>query len=119
LKPIIAAGRGGLVRWLKPMRILRNVAIAVAVLWLAFVAVIYYEMRQPPLHFAAFVAKLPEPLFLVLPFETLWMRARGGALEQGSQAPDFRLRALDGKSETALSSFRGVRPVVLVFGSYT
>src|SRR5947209_5613966 len=101
------------------MRILRNLAIGLLAAWLLFVGVIYYEMRQPPTHFAAFIAKMPEPLFLVLPFETLWMQARGGSLSVGSTAPDFRLKTLDRKSEVALSGFRGARPVVLVFGSYT
>jgi len=101
------------------MRILRNVALVLLVVWLAFTGLIYYEMRQPPQHFAAFIAKMPDAVFLISPFETLWMRARGGTLNHGSEAPDFRLKTLDGKSEVALSSFRGVRPVVLVFGSYT
>ena len=37
----------------------------------------------------------------------------------GQMAPDFRLKSLDGKSETRLSQFRGKKPVVLFFGSYT
>jgi len=34
-------------------------------------------------------------------------------------APDFRLPTLDRKETVQLSSYRGSRPVVLVFGSYT
>ncbi len=34
-------------------------------------------------------------------------------------APVFKLKSLDGKSETDVASFRGVRPIVLFFGSYT
>jgi hypothetical protein len=101
------------------MRMLRNAAVCLLALWLVFVGVIYYEMSRPPLHFASFIAKMPELMFLVLPFETLWMRARGGSLHVGSDAPDFHLKTLDGKAEVALSAFRGARPVVLVFGSYT
>ena len=37
----------------------------------------------------------------------------------GSDAPNFKLKSLDGKSETELATFQGKRPVVLYFGSYT
>ena len=37
----------------------------------------------------------------------------------GREAPDFTLPRLDGGSPVRLSSFRGLRPVVLIFGSYT
>jgi peroxiredoxin len=56
---------------------------------------------------------------MVLPFEPLWMRARAGKLHPGDLTPDFTLPTLDHKSRVQLSSFRGSRPVVLVFGSYT
>ena len=39
--------------------------------------------------------------------------------EVGEMAPTFTLMSLDGKGETDLASFRGKRPVVLFFGSYT
>ena len=52
-------------------------------------------------------------------FGTLWLFARSGRLEVGKMAPDFRLPALDKTSYVQLSSFRGDKPVVLVFGSYT
>jgi len=42
----------------------------------------------------------------------------GGGVSVGSEAPDFTLKDLDGNSVT-LSSFRGSKPVFLVFGSYT
>jgi len=41
------------------------------------------------------------------------------APKQGDAAPDFTLKHLDGKSKVRLSSFRGKRPVALIFGSYT
>ena len=41
------------------------------------------------------------------------------ALKVGQEAPTFKLKSLDGKTETALKSFRGKKPVVLLFGSYT
>ena len=56
---------------------------------------------------------------MVLPFESLWMSARAGHLHAGDVAPDFTLKTVDGTAQVTLSSFRGQRPVVLVFGSYT
>ena len=46
-------------------------------------------------------------------------RPREGALKVGDDAPDFALSSPDGKSKVTLSSFKGSKPVVLVFGSYT
>jgi len=37
----------------------------------------------------------------------------------GGQAPDFKLKTKDAKREVQLSGFKGQRPVVLVFGSFT
>ena len=37
----------------------------------------------------------------------------------GDVAPVFTIRSLDGKSETDLGSFKGKKPVLLFFGSYT
>lgn len=37
----------------------------------------------------------------------------------GDEAPDFKLRTHDAKREIALAEFRGKKPVVLVFGSFT
>lgn len=34
-------------------------------------------------------------------------------------APDFKLKTMDGKRTVELRQFRGKRPVVLIFGSYT
>jgi hypothetical protein len=65
------------------------------------------------------VLATPGPLSLVMPFETLWNRTRAGTLAVGDVAPDFELPTLDGAARVRLSSFRGTRPVVLVFGSYT
>ena len=36
-----------------------------------------------------------------------------------SSAPNFTLKTLSGEEEVDLASFRGKKPVVLVFGSYT
>ncbi|MCX6897606.1 MAG: redoxin domain-containing protein [Verrucomicrobia bacterium] len=40
-------------------------------------------------------------------------------LRVGDAAPDFKLKTKDGGREVQLSSFKGKRPVVLVFGSFT
>jgi thiol-disulfide isomerase/thioredoxin len=40
-------------------------------------------------------------------------------LRQGDVAPDFTLHSPDGKQMVKLSDFRGKKPVVLIFGSYT
>lgn len=76
-------------------------------------------MRQPPDAFGRVMKHVPMPMMLVLPFETLWNQARGGRLHPGDMAPDFTLPRLDHTDQVRLSSFRGSRPVVLVFGSYT
>jgi hypothetical protein len=101
---------------------MRKVGIVLAALvaaWLVTTAVVYIEMCRPPEKFAAFVAKMPMPLFLVVPFGPLWSSARGGALHVGDAAPDFELQTFDKSGAVRLSSFRGSKPVALVFGSYT
>ena len=42
-----------------------------------------------------------------------------GGPDVGQEAPDFALRTLEGDRTVKLSDFRGKKPVVLVFGSYT
>ena len=44
---------------------------------------------------------------------------QNAGLQVGQEAPTFVLKSLDGESETDLASFRGQKPVVLFFGSYT
>lgn len=67
------------------------------------------------------MAKIPGPVaFAILPFETLWLRARAGTLNVGDHAPDFTLTKLDKTGQVQLSSLTAQgQPVVLVFGSYT
>jgi hypothetical protein len=106
-------------------RIARWLGFFVSFLVLVYVslcAVLYWAMWQPPDVFGRVMmtlSKLPPVVGMVLPFETFWMRARAGRLHPGDLTPDFTLPALDHKSRVQLSSFRGSRPVVLVFGSYT
>jgi hypothetical protein len=93
----------------------------IATLWVMACVGLYSVMRQSPEQFGRVMAKIPGPVpFLILPFETLWMRARAGTLQLGSPAPDFTLAKLDKTDHIQLSSLSAQnRPVVLVFGSYT
>jgi hypothetical protein len=95
------------------------IAGTLAVAELAMCAGAYWAMRQTPDAFGRIVARTPMPLTMTVPFETLWTRARGGSVKTGDMAPDFRLPTLDRQTTVQLSSLRGERPVVLVFGSYT
>jgi hypothetical protein len=92
-----------------------------ALLWVFACGALYGVMRQPPDTFGRVMARVPGPVaFLVLPFETLWTRARAGGLHIGDLAPDFSLTKLDKSAQMQLSTFTAQRrPVVLVFGSYT
>ena len=101
------------------IRILLRIVVVLALLYVAAVACLAIAMRQPPDTFGRIMAKMPTITFIALPFEPLWMNARAGKIEPGQSAPDFALKTLDGGSLVKLSSFRGERPVVLVFGSYT
>ncbi len=106
----------------RPRRILRGlvrVLILLVVMHATFSAGAYWAMRQPPDVFGQIMAKIPFPIMMALPFETLWNSARGGKVQVGDMAPDFTLPTLDHKSTVHLADFRGSRPVVLVFGSYT
>lgn len=48
------------------------------------------------------------------------MREREAAAPKAGQpAPDFELADPEGKAKVRLSDFKGKRPVVLLFGSYT
>jgi hypothetical protein len=92
-----------------------------AALWVICCVGLYSVMRQSPERFGRVMAKIPGPVpFLILPFETLWMRARAGTLQVGSPAPDFALTKLDKTAQVQLSALTAEqKPVVLVFGSYT
>jgi hypothetical protein len=103
-------------------RIARWLLLSVVFLLLAHLSLcagLFWVMRQTPDFFGRVMMRIPSPIMMVLPFETLWMRARAGKLQPGDLAPDFNLPTLDHKDMVRLSSFRGSRPVVLVFGSYT
>jgi len=98
----------------------RAVLLVLVALYLSFGAFIWWAMRQPAEKFGRVMTRVPAPVvFLLYPFETLWMNVRAGTLKVGDQAPDFSLPKLD-KSETVeLKALNRSKPVVLVFGSYT
>jgi len=101
----------------------RRPAIAVAslcfLLWIGFVSYVAWAMRQPPEVFGRVMAHMPMPAYFVIPFETLWTRARGGHLEVGDTAPALTVKHLNDTIPVDLGSLWAERPVVLVFGSYT
>lgn len=97
---------------------IRTVALLLP-LWLGFLVFIGWAMHQPPDTFGRIMMRMPMPAYFLFPFETMWTQARAGTLQPGDPAPDFLLPTYDKTSQVQLSSFRGLRPVVLVFGSYT
>src|SRR6266576_5281341 len=98
--------------WKRTLRTLLLVALSAYALLVGSVA---WAMHQPPEKFGRFMSKMPGIVFLLVPFETLWTQARAGSLSVGDTAPDFTLRTVDKTSQVTLSSFRGSKPVVLVF----
>jgi hypothetical protein len=103
-------------RWLKWLSL---GVVAMLIAYATLSAVLFIAMKQSPLRFATFMSNLPMVSMRVLPFEPLWNIARAGDLKVGDLAPDFRLRTYQKSSWVQLSGFRGDRPVVLIFGSYT
>ena len=104
-------------------RSVRRSAAGVAVVcfagWLSLVAYVNWAMHQPPEVFGHVMARMPMPAYFVLPFETLWIRARKGQLNVGDSAPAFTVKNLEDHTPTDLAFLWADRPVVLVFGSYT
>jgi hypothetical protein len=96
-----------------------KVVLVLAALYVAASAGLYWVMRQPPEVFGGVMRHVPMVTLMVLPFRPLWLHARAGHLKVGDAAPDFDLARYDKEASIQLSSFRGQRPVVLVFGSYT
>lgn len=100
------------------MRIIRNIAIVLVLVYLLLLGGLLAVMRQPIL-FGRVMSHVPGPAFMVIPFKRLWFIARAGSLGVGDLAPGFDLPTSDKKSRVQLASFRGKKPVVLIFGSYT
>ena len=99
--------------------ILRGLGVII-VLYAVLFGTVMVAMLQPPERFGQVMKHLPAPLVWgALPAPSMWLWARRGNLAEGDPAPDFTLKMHDGPQEVTLSSYRGSRPVVLVFGSYT
>ena len=99
---------------------LRRGTLALVVCYILLFAMVMGAMLQPPERFGQFMKRMPGVLVWgPLPAQRMWLWARRGNLEEGQLAPDFTLGSYDHKQRVALSSYRGDRPVVLVFGSYT
>lgn len=96
-------------------------AMGLALVYAALFSAVGIAMMQPPERFGAFMKRMPAPVVWgALPAKRMWLWARSGTLAEGDLAPDFTLRAThDRTRRVTLSSYRGQRPVVLVFGSYT
>jgi hypothetical protein len=103
-------------RWKK---ITAAILTGVFVLWLAFVTFMWRAMHKPPEDFARVMSHMPWEVFLIVPFETLWTRARAGHLNMGDSAPDFSLLKLDKTDTVHFSEINKTQPVVMIFGSYT
>ena len=80
---------------------------------------VWAAMHKPPEQFGKVMAGMPEVAYFLVPFETLWNRARAGQLQVGDAAPDFTLEKLDKTGTVQLSAMTAQQPVALVFGSYT
>jgi len=100
-------------------KFLLRAAVVLAIFYVCFVGLIWWAMNQPPETFGRVMKHMPDAVFLVAPFETMWMRARAGHLQAGDAAPDFSLVKLDKSATLQLSALSAKQPVVLVFGSYT
>lgn len=98
---------------------LLRAAIVLAVLYVTFAGYIWWAMHQTPETFGGVMKRMPAVAYFLVPFETMWTRARAGHLQAGDAAPDFSLIKLDKSATVQLSGLTATQPVVLVFGSYT
>ena len=100
-------------------KLLVKTIATLAALYIVVTAILFGVMLQSPDRFAATMKHVPSPALVVLPFRPLWNVARAGQIRVGDMAPDFWLESPDHKSTFQLSSLRGQKPAVLIFGSYT
>lgn len=100
------------------MKTVRKILLGLAALYLFLLGGLWAVMHHPVL-FGRVMMHVPDPASRVIPFKRLWFAARGGSLKAGDPAPDFNLPTTDKKTYVKLSSLRGQRPVVLIFGSYS
>lgn len=104
------------------MRWIIRIALGLVLLLMLLFGGLALSLYMGPSNFNKMMARIPTsqtpgPLFApLLPMMNL---LRAGRLHVGELAPDFDLNTVDKKARVRLASFRGDRPVVLVFGSYT
>ena len=96
-----------------------RIGIVLILFYAAFASYVWWAMHQPPETFGRVMQHMPEVAYFLVPFETMWTRARAGHLQAGDIAPDFNLTKLDKSATVQLSALSATQPVVLVFGSYT
>ena len=101
------------------MRTFLKYATPVLVVYTMLVSGLFVAMLQPPTVFGHIMSKLPAVSYFLFPFEPMWLLARRGRLKVGDVALDFKLTTSDGSALVHLWSFRGQKPVVLIFGSHT
>ncbi len=101
------------------MRTFLKYAIPALVVYVILASGLFVAMLKPPAVFGHIMSKLPVVSYVLFPFEPMWLVARRGDLKVGDMAPDFALKTADRSAEVRLSSFRGQKPVVLIFGSHT
>lgn len=102
------------------MRWIVRIVVALITFYVVLFSAVLGAMLQPPERFGQIMRVAPAAVVWgLLPGPRIWSWARAGHVAEGTLAPDFSLPTQDGTSSVTLSSFRGHRPVVLVFGSYT
>jgi hypothetical protein len=103
------------------MKWLFRALLVLVVCYIGLFSAVTVAMLQPPERFGVFMKHVPPALVWgPLPASRMWLWARKGRLAEGELAPDFSLRtAQDRARRVSLGEYRGQRPVVLVFGSYT
>jgi hypothetical protein len=101
------------------MKKLLKIGIAVLLAYGLVVVGFYVAMRQKPGTFSKVMSHTPDAAFIVLPFKSMWLNARKGSLRPVTLRRISGSRNIAKTSKVRLSSFRGQKPVVLVFGSYT
>jgi len=94
--------------------------LGLAASYVALFIVVLSAMLGPPERFGLFMKHMPPTVVWGgLPASRMWLWARRGELVPGAAAPDFTLTRQGHGAPVTLSAYRGQRPVVLVFGSYT
>lgn len=96
-----------------------RLAAALFAAWVAFAASAFAVMLQPIDTLCQVMGRTPRFVRKLIPFRSMWTIARAGDLRPGDAAPEFDLPRERGEGTVRLSDFRGKKPVVLVFGSYT